>query len=298
MSNLAEIQDSPVNHLDGIRDIAARYDGYIIDLYGVLHDGEKLFPGTIDCLTHLRDTAKRTCLLSNSPIRARDSVAKLESLGLSRELYSNIVTSGELTYHAISGRADDFHESLGRKCWFIGQGNSRHIYKGLGEMLDSPDGADFILNAIPGLGPAADDLEKNLKAARDKGLPMICANPDLVVNIGAEQFACAGTFARQYEEMGGRVVYHGKPHAHAYNVAWELLGNLPKGRILAIGDSLHTDIQGANAFGCDNVFNLTGIHWEEVKLDHAPTLADREKIEAVVEAQPHKPTYVMSGFGW
>lgn len=299
MSNPAKRQNNPFVHIDGIRDIAARYNGFIIDLYGVLHDGETLFPGTLDCLIHLRDTAKHTCLLSNSPTRSADAVARLECLGLPRELYSDILTSGELVYRAVSGRIDDFHRRLDRKCWFIGEGNCRNIYKGLGEMLDGPDEADFVLNAIPGVnGHFSGDLEEKLQKACDKGLPMICANPDLVVNIGGLQFACAGTYAKTYEKMGGEVVYHGKPHSHAYDLAWELLDNMPKERILAIGDSLHTDIQGANAFGCDSIFNLTGIHWEEVKFDHTPAVADREKVEQAIAAQKYRPNYVMNGFSW
>src|SRR5690606_8669454 len=109
---------------------------------------------------------------------------------------------------------------------------------------------------------------------------------------------CPGTYAAHYEALGGIVHYHGKPHAPIYELGWERLGRLDKWRILAVGDSLHTDIQGANSFGVTSVMNLAGIHWEELQCAHAPGTADTGKIARMIAAQPHHPDAVMAGFRW
>ncbi len=284
--------------IKGVSDIINTYDHFILDIFGVVHDGIHPFPGTIEALEYLKNSGKQICLLSNSPRRAGGAAQQMKTMGIGRDLYDHIVTSGEATYHALKERPDAFHQNCGHDCWFIGTGLMFEMLDGLDlNILDGPEGASFILNAAPG---ADDGYEKSLdaplKAAIKMGLPMICSNPDLVVNIGDTQYLCAGTYAAAYEGKGGKVVYHGKPHAPVYERCHALLGRPEKSKVVAIGDSLHTDIAGANGFGIDSVFNLVGIHWEEVQLDHAPGEADLAKIEAMLEEQHHKPTYTMAGF--
>ena len=136
---------------------------------------------------------------------------------------------------------------------------------------------------------------KQLRTAANKDLPMLCANPDLVVNIGTELYECAGTFAALYEQMGGRVIYFGKPHKPVYETCFEYLGKPEKSRICAVGDSFHTDITGANRFRIDSVINLIGIHWEEVV---TAGKADPAKLEALLESQNTQPIYMMAGLSW
>ena len=285
-----------IPHLTGLSDIVSDYDHLILDIFGVIHDGICLFPGTIKCLKEMQNAGKQICLLSNSPRRTEGAVKQMEMMGLSRNLFDHIVTSGEATYQALQS---DFN-APDQKCWFIGPAVYSEILEGFqGEIVTGPEDASFILNSIPGTqAQEIARLKKQLVLSQCLGLPMICANPDLVVNIGDEQFECAGTFAALYEEMGGQVIYHGKPHGPVYEMCYDLLGWPDKSKILAVGDSLHTDIAGANAFGIDGCFNLVGIHWEEVQMDHKPGQADLTKIRNVVEAQAHKPTYTMAGFDW
>lgn len=286
--------------LGGLAQIAPRYDHFILDIYGVLHDGISPFPGTIDCMTQLKKAGKQICLLSNAPQRADSTIRKLEGMGIARNLYDHIVTSGEATFLALKERGDDFHRACGQDCWFIGGGNVGTIIEGLDlNIVNGPQEASFILNCIPGLQPlAVVQLKKDLCAARDKDLPMICANPDLVVNIGPDQYECAGTFARYYEDLGGRVLYHGKPHAPIYERCRDLLGHPEKSRIIAVGDSFHTDITGAHHFGIGSIFNLTGIHWEEIALSHKPAQADLGRLAQLLARQSLKPGYVMNGLAW
>ncbi len=282
--------------IQGLNDIAARYDHFIIDIFGVIHDGIRPFPDTKHTLGTLRDQGKQVCLLSNSPRIAAGAADQLNRMGLGHDLFDHIVTSGEATHQALKHST----EIAGKHCWFIGTGIMGEVFQGLDyHLLDGPQGADFILNSIPGTQDSEKEaLITNFKSAIEMNLPMICANPDLVVNIGEHQYECAGTFAKIYEDLGGTVIYHGKPHAPVYERCYELLGQPDKSKIIAIGDSLHTDIAGANHFGIDSIFNLVGIHWEEVQMDHRPGQADLKKIDAMLDAYPNHPTYTMAGFCW
>ena len=294
-------QDIPTNtssHNDaqfikGLHEVADRYDGFILDLYGVVHNGIEIFPGTLKCLSELKAAGKKVCLLSNTPKRGFESAQDILKMGVTEDLYTGIVTAG-----------DSAHEKLkeydGKKCWFAGTELFDALLEGINiEKQESPDGAEFVLNAITGLYKLPeDDIKAGLQRACDAGLPMVCSNPDLVVNIGDQQHICAGTYALYYENIGGTVSYHGKPHEPVYLEAQQILGITDKSKILAVGDALHTDIQGANKFGVDSIFNLVGIHWEEVQMDHAPGDVDHDKIKHIIDQQPHRPSYILGGFEW
>jgi len=222
-------------------------------------------------------TEKSTGVISNFYKLTKGKMPIIGVGGVSsakQALYDHIVTAGEATHHALAAREDAFHQSCGNACWYIGTAYAIELLHGLDlNMVDTPQDASFILNSMPGTETRdVEILEQRLKIALDKDLPMICANPDLVVNIGDEQYECAGTFAAMYEEMGGRVVYHGKPHAPVYERCHALLGHGDKSKILAIGDAFHTDIAGANEFGIDSLLNLTGIHWDEVTVAGQPDI--------------------------
>jgi len=282
--------------LGGLSEIADNYDAFIIDIFGVVHNGIELFPDTIETFQSLKEAGIQTCLLSNSPRRINGAMGQMEIMGLPRDAYDHAVTSGESAYETLKDRGGD----LGDDCWFIGNDYVSEITQGIGlNIVSEPEQASFILNSIPGTEKSeVKTLKAQLQIAADKDLPMICANPDLVVNIGAHQYECAGTFAALYEEMGGRVIYHGKPYAPVYERCHDLLGRPDKSKILAIGDAFHTDIAGANAFGIDSILNLTGIHWEEIAMDHAPTEADFPKLQKLIATKEHKPNFAMGGFRW
>lgn len=281
--------------LKSLFDVADKYDAFLIDIFGVIHNGIELFPNTVDTLRKLKGSGKDICLLSNTPKRASGTADQLEHMGVARGLYDHIVTAGEATNNALAKRSDAFHQSCGNDCWYIGTTYAIEILHGLDlNIVDNPERASFILNSMPGTETRdANALKRRLQIALDKDLPMICANPDLVVNIGNEQYECAGAFAAIYEEMGGRVMYHGKPHTPVYERCHHLLGKPDKARMLAIGDAFHTDIAGANNFGIDSLLNLTGIHWDETTSGGAP---DSAKLQALIDTKPETPTYAIGGF--
>lgn len=265
--------------------IAKNYDHFIIDIFGVLHDGIRPFPETVATLTKLKKAGKQTCLLSNSPRRTDRVIEHMAEIGIPRSLYDHIATSGEATHEYLNTP-----QWQGKTCWFIGKNFKSDLNDLDLHFTDGPDDADFILNSIPGTSSTeVETLKRQLDIAQKRGISMICANPDLVVNIGNEQFECAGTFAALYEQMGGTVIYQGKPHSEIYETCYTLLGRPDKSRIAAIGDSLHTDIAGANRFGIAGIWNLEGIHGEEVQI---------KGMNTILKAHPHKPDYVMKGFVW
>ena len=279
--------------INGLSDIADRDDYFILDLFGVIHNGVELFPGTRNCLEQLNAAGKQICLLSNTPRRAPGTIAQTEALGLPGSLFHHVVTSGEMTYNHLA------QMEPGVKCWFIGTDIMAEVLEGHDlVVLDGPEGADFVLNSVPGIHKMGDAVFiESLKIAAAAGLPMICANPDLVVNIGDQQYQCAGTFAKMYEEMGGEVTYHGKPHAPVYEQCYAFFGQPDKSRICAVGDSFHTDVTGANGFGVDVIWNIEGVHEEEVICDLSGGISD-DLIENVIEFQSTTPNYVMKDFQW
>lgn len=296
----AEADIPDIEILGGISEIADAYDVFIFDVFGVIHDGIKPFPESRKVLEELKAKGKTTCLLTNSPRRAESSINKMEAMGLGPDLYHHLLSSGEFTYQSLLHPNDPFHKSCGQDCWYISNDPDCTNYDGLGlRFHDGPEQASFILNALPGINAVDKErLKEQLVTAEAMNLPMICANPDLVVNIGEEQHECAGTYAAYYAALGGQVIYHGKPYAPVYEHCMQLCGNPEKGRVVAIGDSLHTDIAGANGFHIDSVFNLMGIHWEEIRMEKDSARADLTRACALVNRQSHQPDYIISGMHW
>jgi HAD superfamily hydrolase (TIGR01459 family) len=251
-----------VRQVSGMRELAVRYDGVILDLWGVVHDGTAPFPGVIDCLERLIAAEKRIVLLSNAPRRADDVGRRIAQIGVPAGLYHAIMSSGEEAWQFLAARSDPFYAALGRRCLHICSDRDLEIREGLGlEFVEKPEAADFILNT----GPAEwedtiADYDPVLRASAARGLAMVCANPDLIVMHRGKPALCAGALAEHYEAIGGTVRWHGKPHPSVYESCLPLLGIADKSRLLVIGDSLRTDIAGAKTAGIDSLFVTGGVH--------------------------------------
>ncbi len=195
------------------------------------------------------------------------------------------MSSGEEAWQYLHRRDDPFYAALGRRCLHICSDRDLEIRDGLGlEYVDTAEAAEFILNTGPaGWDDTIEDYAPLLRRALARGLPMVCANPDLVVMHGARLALCAGALAQWYEQQGGHVRWHGKPYRSVYDSCLALLGIDDRSRILAVGDSLRTDIAGAAAAGLDSLFIAGGIHAEEFGMAGAgkPDLA---RIEAALTA--------------
>jgi HAD superfamily hydrolase (TIGR01459 family) len=275
--------------ITGIAPLAERYDGFIVDLWGVVHDGFTVFPGALECLRRL--AGRPVLLLSNAPRRADSVQRTLRRLGIEDALYTHILTSGEATWLALRDRTDPWFAALGTRVYHLGPERDRGVVEGLGlTLVANPAAADFLLNTGPddqrdtaGLNEFTGDLHACLGA----GLKMICANPDLEIVRGGARILCAGALAAWYEAQGGEVRWIGKPDRAIYRHALGMLGLAPD-RVLAIGDSLRTDIAGAAAAGLDSVWVLGGIHAAEINGDAA----------GAARAAGHAPTAMIWELKW
>ncbi|MBV9521195.1 MAG: TIGR01459 family HAD-type hydrolase [Alphaproteobacteria bacterium] len=283
----------------GLRALAAEFDGFIIDVWGVLHDGFKPYPGAVDCLERLKAAGKRTVILSNAPRRATAVISRMREIGIPDGLYDHVLSSGEETWQHLLRRPDPFYAALGRACFFIGPARDRDMLTELGiDPVSELEKAEFILATGPwGWEENAENYEAILQAARVRDLPLICANPDLVVRLGDRLAICAGTLAQRYEALGGRVRWHGKPHRSVYETCFTLLGLPGTRRILAIGDSLRTDIAGANGAGISSLFIAGGIHAEE--FEPGPDgMPDPARLAAAIALHRSRPDFVMPHLMW
>jgi HAD superfamily hydrolase (TIGR01459 family) len=285
--------------IDGMRGLAPDYDGFILDLWGVVHDGTAPFPGVLDCMGRLIETGKRLVLLSNAPRRSDDVVRRIAKIGVPAGLYHGVMSSGEEAWQYLNDRTDPFYAALGRRALHIGSERDLEIREGLGlDFVETPAEADFILNT----GPAEwedtiADYAPLLSAARARDLPMVCANPDLIVIHNGRPALCAGALAEEYERLGGRVRWHGKPYPSVYDSCLALLGIAERRRILAIGDSLRTDIAGAAGAGVDvdALLIAGGVHAGEFIADGA---LDQGRIAAAIRESATSPVAVAARFVW
>ncbi len=272
--------------LTGVAELADRYDGFLLDLWGVLHDGRSPMPGAVDALTNLKRAGKRIVVLSNAPRRVSGVIRRIGEIGISRGLYDELLSSGEAAWRWLR----QGHPG-GRRFYPIMAMRDQNMLEGLPfEQTTEMEAADFILNTgVEDSAVRTEDFEAALQAGARRALPMVCANPDLVVVNGGKTEICAGTIARRYEALGGKVHYFGKPHAPIYQESLALLGVGDRRRILAVGDSLRTDIAGANGAGIDGLLVLSGIHRDELAAGD---------LEAVCRRERALPIAAVTGFRW
>ena len=277
----------------GMAVLAAEYDGFILDLWGVVHDGVKPYPGAVDCLRRLRDAGKPAVMLSNAPRRAAVAQAGLRAMGIADDLYSGIMTSGEATHHLLRDRSDPWFAALGRRVYHLGPLRDRNVIEGLDlELVEHPAAADFVLNTGPddaGGATEPEDWDSLLHSFRRSDLNMICANPDLEVMRGPLRLICAGLLTQRYEALGGMARWIGKPDPAIYAPVQQMLG-IEKSRILAVGDTPRTDLAGAASVGIDSCWVLGGIH--------ADDFADHTEAASYAGANDFAPRALVRSFSW
>ncbi|MBO6037002.1 MAG: TIGR01459 family HAD-type hydrolase [Acetobacter sp.] len=251
----------PIN-VSGLSELVDQYDGYIIDLWGTIHNGVALFKGAMACLEMLHKCGKKVVLLSNAPRPAHSVMTQLEGFGIPCTLYHTLITSGEETYRYLKERTDPWFARLGQRVLPLGGTHDLVLYEQLPlQRVVSVDEADFIVCTGPDLERGASSLDPylpELRVALTRGLPMICANPDKIVVKGDQRLICAGAMAAFYEEQGGDVFWIGKPCPAIYTRVLDRLA-MKKERILAIGDAWETDIKGAMSTGVASVWVLSGV---------------------------------------
>ena len=296
---LASPPSEPPRPLDGFSEIAEGYEAAIVDLWGVLHDGVQAFPDALDCLLRLKQAGRKVSILSNAPRRATAVAARNAELGIEPRHFDHLHSSGEDCWQHLRSRPDDWYRALGRRCLHVGPGRDWGLREGLDlDFVDQVAEADFLLNS--GADEPEDrpeDFDGILDPALAGDLPMICANPDLVVVRGGRREICAGAIAERYAAKGGRVRYHGKPNPGVFEACVAALGPARKRGVLVIGDSLATDIAGANAAGLDSLLITGGIHADALGVD-SHELPDPGRLAALCEQAGARPSAVLPELRW
>jgi HAD superfamily hydrolase (TIGR01459 family) len=275
-----------------LRDLVDGVEVVLSDIWGVVHNGLEAFPEACAALRSYRNQGGTVILITNAP-RAADSVQRqLRKLGVADDTYDAIVSSGDLTRHYVA-------DHPGRKLFWLGPERDSSIYRGLDAVLAPLEDADYIVctGLLDDETESAEDYRPMMQKARERKLTLICANPDIVVERGDRLIYCAGAIAELYRELGGEVIFYGKPHRPIYERAMALAAErrghaVEQERVLAIGDSVRTDLAGAHGFGIDCLFVTRGIHSEEFEgIDQLDTAS-------VKELFGHPPKALMRELKW
>lgn len=284
--------------LAGVSALAAAYDGYILDQWGVLHDGSRPYSGAAECLQRLRASGKRIVVLSNSSKSETDSLALMAQMGFDTRCIDRFVSAGEEARNALRARADTFHSALGTRCYAFTRGGDRALLEGIGlEFVERVEDAQFL--AVIGSDSPARLLagyEAELRAGIARGLPMVCANPDTARLMPDGITEAQGVLARRYEALGGNVSYHGKPYPAIYRACLAALACAPES-VLAIGDSADHDVLGASRVGIRSALIPGGVHGAELGVAWGELPAPQAWRRFAANA-PARPDYLLAAFNW
>jgi HAD superfamily hydrolase (TIGR01459 family) len=278
--------------IERLRDLADGVEVILSDIWGVVHNGLESFPEACEALHTCRQRGATVILITNAP-RPADSVQRqLRKLGVADETYDAIVSSGDLTRSFVA-------DHPGKKIFWIGPERDSSIHRGLDAVMAPLEQADYIIctGLFDDETESAEDYRAMMLQAREHKLPLICANPDIVVERGDRLIYCAGAIAELYRELGGEAIFYGKPHRPIYERAMALAAErrgqpTSLDRVLAIGDSVRTDLTGAHGFGIDCLFLTRGIHSEEFEG------IDQLDPASVKELFGHPPRALMRELRW
>ncbi|XP_021774808.1 uncharacterized protein LOC110738707 isoform X1 [Chenopodium quinoa] len=307
---MVSVSANDLQFFSGIQHLAEtrRFKAWFLDQFGVLHDGKKPYPGAISTLEKLAKTGAKMVVISNSSRRASVTTEKLRNLGFDPNLFLGSITSGELTHQYLERRDDPWFAALGKSCIHLTWGDRGAIsLDGLDlKVVDNVEEAEFILvHGTEALGLSSgsavpkqlEELEKILEQCALRKIPMVVANPDYVTVEARALRVMPGTLAAKYEQLGGEVKWMGKPGKIIYESAMAMAGvDAPES--IAVGDSLHHDITGANVAGMQSVFITGGIHADELRLHQFGEVAEASKVQELASKCGAYPTYVVPAFSW
>jgi HAD superfamily hydrolase (TIGR01459 family) len=270
--------------ITGLSAIADHYDLFILDQFGVLHDGSTPYSGVLNGLNELKRRGKQIVILSNSGKRSAENEARLEKLGFSSRPWDRFISSGEIAWQqlALSGTS--------KHCYLISRDNDRSAVEGLTlSLADTPDQADIILlTASEGDRFDLSYYENLLSRAAHRAVPCLCTNPDRVMLTPSGQKFGAGRIAELYVSMGGQVTFVGKPYPAIYQAALSAMKAPDISRVICIGDSVEHDIVGAAAAGLKSVLVRTGIH----------AGVSSDELEVEFEHQKAQPDFILPSLIW
>jgi HAD superfamily hydrolase (TIGR01459 family) len=285
--------------INGLSQIAENYDALLCDVWGVLHNGISAADGAVEALSEFKKSGKTTFLLTNAPRPNSQVLKQLVKLGIALDTtFDEVVTSGDVTRQMIS--------TINQPIFHIGTQFDKSIFGDLDVSLVDWQSAGAVLctGLYDDLNETPEDYMQLLNNLKERALPFICANPDMVVKHGDRMRWCAGALARKYEEIGGETIIIGKPNRPVYEHAHARLNkvaqaDLDKSRILAIGDGINTDIAGAHGYGLDVVYISAGIHAVEYGGDDGNSdNPNVDKLQKFLKANDSKPVAWMPQLQW
>ena len=272
-----------------LEELSHNYETFLLDQYGVLHNGQSVFDGVIEALQNLQAAQKTVILLSNSAKRAEKNYQRMEQLGLKREFFQGVVTSGEVGHYLFTRGLSELGLEDGSKCWVMARDDDPSPLSGstLREVATPEDADVLILSGSRGEVEPWEKATKKLEIPLSKELPCVCLNPDKWMLTPQGLAYGAGKIAEHYESAGGKVLWIGNPYEEMYRYA-EREYSFEKIRTVAIGDSIEHDIQGAKKFGIAGVWVLDGILRD----------ASDKEINAEIVKHEAQPDFQMNHFRW
>ncbi len=285
--------------LKGLSEASDDYDLFIFDLWGVMHNGITAFPNALQCLQHLREhTRCEIIFLSNAARLSHSISAHLTSLGIKEDLYDKLLTSGDVTANIISTRAKKQIHPSGPKYFHIGPERAQPTLDACGGQEVALEDAELIIcTGFFREEEHVDDYTELLKSALKLNLPMICANPDVIINRGDRIIPCPGAIAAFYEKLGGKVERFGKPYPAIYDCVFTQHTQVSRSRAVMIGDSLSTDIRGARQAGIDSIWIGSGIHADDLMMKPDGQL-EPDKVQDVAKQAGEHPKAILPWLRW
>lgn len=307
---------------ESLAEIVSRYDGFILDQFGVMHNGKEALPGAAECVEQLFTQGKKLIILSNTSSPSETALSKLPKMGFDRNFIEGAVTSGEEAGRYIRetyGRKDGDDSIKKKAIWFTWAKepvSPLPFLEKCGDIVVTNDAeeADFVIahgagviwddcntQSMYSLGSFIDDGDMSrispvLEECKERGLPMVCANPDyIMIRPDGSTGHMPGKIARQYEKIGGKCTYFGKPHTEHFQACLKKLG-LDPSRVAHVGDSLHHDVAGANSAGIASVFITGGIHSKDLGGCELGVLPEESKLNDLFQAHGQVPSHVLPLF--
>ncbi len=282
-------ENTSIPFLTSVAGIGSSRKAWLCDVWGVLHDGVTAFAPALQACRTFRDRGGEVVLISNSPRPSAGVVDHLDSLGVDAGCYDSIVTSGDVTRTLVEA-----HQ--GQPLFHIGPQRDKGFFEGL--RVDFAPAEKATLFVCTGFydedRESPQDYDEMLAAFAARNVPMICANPDLVVERGNKLLPCAGLLAQRYEALGQTVIQAGKPYPPIYDAAIEKLSHpVARNEMLAIGDGADTDIKGACAQGIEAIYIVSRVH-----INAGSAELDRDAIQSLFASRPFRPTAAMAGLNW
>ncbi|WP_085904577.1 TIGR01459 family HAD-type hydrolase [Kiloniella majae] len=286
--------------LKGLSEVVDDYDLFIFDLWGVIHNGITPYSDAVECLMHLRE--QKSCeiiFLSNAARLSRSISAHLTSLGIKENIYDKLLTSGDVTANIISSRAKEENPLTRPKYFHIGPERAQPTLDACGGKEVALEDAELVIctGFFREEEEKVDDYTELLKTVLAHKLPMICANPDIIINRGGKTIPCPGVIAALYEKMGGTVERFGKPYPAIYDCVFAQHTTIARSRAVMIGDSLSTDIRGARQANIDSIWIGGGIHAKDLNMEQNGQF-DPDKVQGVAKQAGECPKAILPWLHW